>query len=206
MVIGYHLIISAYGFWLPNDPRGSWSEFVHKWDLLCYGRATKVTTRESVAGIDHDREAREAAKEALEYPPVLFTGIQARAIGNGFATYVKRSGATIWACSILEDHIHLVIARHRYQIEQIANLMKGDATRQLVAEGHHPLWQYRRDDGTIPCCWARKWWKVFVDNEEHLLNAIRYVENNPLKEGKRRQKWSFVVQYPLRYGESQIPV
>lgn len=24
----YHLIISGYGFWLPNDPRGSWSEFV----------------------------------------------------------------------------------------------------------------------------------------------------------------------------------
>lgn len=25
MVIGYHVIFSTYGFWLPNDPRGSWS-------------------------------------------------------------------------------------------------------------------------------------------------------------------------------------
>jgi len=27
MVIAYHAIFSTYGFWLPNDPRGSWSEF-----------------------------------------------------------------------------------------------------------------------------------------------------------------------------------
>ena len=34
MVRWYHLIISAYGFWLPNDPRGSWSDFVGAWELL----------------------------------------------------------------------------------------------------------------------------------------------------------------------------
>jgi len=28
MVLGTHLILTAYGFWLPNDPRGSWSDFV----------------------------------------------------------------------------------------------------------------------------------------------------------------------------------
>ena len=26
MVHGYHVILAAYGFWLPNDPRGSWSD------------------------------------------------------------------------------------------------------------------------------------------------------------------------------------
>lgn len=42
MIVGYHLIFSAYGFWLPNDPRGSWSNFVGSWDLFRYGRATKA--------------------------------------------------------------------------------------------------------------------------------------------------------------------
>lgn len=28
MVLAYHVIFGAYGFWLPNDPRGSWSKFV----------------------------------------------------------------------------------------------------------------------------------------------------------------------------------
>ena len=26
MVIAQHLVFTTYGFWLPNDPRGSWSE------------------------------------------------------------------------------------------------------------------------------------------------------------------------------------
>jgi hypothetical protein len=28
MVIGYHVILGARGFWLPNDPRGSGSSYV----------------------------------------------------------------------------------------------------------------------------------------------------------------------------------
>src|SRR4051812_39201122 len=32
MIVGYHVIFSAYGFWLPNDPRGSWSDFVGSWE------------------------------------------------------------------------------------------------------------------------------------------------------------------------------
>jgi hypothetical protein len=53
-VRAYHAIITAYGFWLPNDPRGSWSDYVRQWELLVWGEATKVTTRRSVAGRPHD--------------------------------------------------------------------------------------------------------------------------------------------------------
>lgn len=193
MVIGYHIIISAYGFWLPNDPRGSWSDSIRKWELFRYGPATKVDTRESVAAVPHDRTLREEAKEALDYPPVHFTGIQAREIGIGFANYVKKSGVVVRACAILPEHVHLVVARHRYSSEQMANLFKGEATKQLVKAAVHPCLHLRRDDGFLPPCWGRNCWKVFIDDEVHLWNAIRYVENNPLKEGKRRQTWSFVV-------------
>ena len=49
MVLAYHVIFGAYGFWLPNDPRGSWSDFVGAWELLRFGKATKTTERRSVA-------------------------------------------------------------------------------------------------------------------------------------------------------------
>ena len=81
MVHGHHLIISAYGFWLPNDPRGSWSDFVRAWELAKFGEATKVETRRSVAAAPHDRRLRAAAKEALKYPAVEFTGLQALSVG-----------------------------------------------------------------------------------------------------------------------------
>ena len=53
-MIAFHLIISAYGFWLPNDPRGSWSDFVAAWELRKFGPATKVNGRHSYAHDPHD--------------------------------------------------------------------------------------------------------------------------------------------------------
>jgi hypothetical protein len=37
---------------------------------------------------------------------------------------------------------------------------------------------------------------VFLDSDEDIRRAIRYVEENPVKEGKPRQLWSFVTAYP----------
>jgi hypothetical protein len=43
--LAYHVIVSMYGFWLPNDPRGSGSDFIGAWELFRYGGcATKVDT------------------------------------------------------------------------------------------------------------------------------------------------------------------
>ncbi len=195
MVHAYHVIFGAYGFWLPNDPRGSWSTFVKSWELLRFGPATKTTERRSLAKRPHDHSLRQAAKQALKYPPVRFSGIQARSVGTGFANCVAKSGLMIWACSILPEHVHLVIARHSYDVEQIVNLLKGDATRQLKADNIHPLHDYRRPDGRIPKAWADGQWKVFLDDVRDIRRAIRYVVNNPLKERKPRQRWTFVTEF-----------
>ena len=48
MVIACHCIFGTYGFWLPNDPRGSGSDFVASWELFRYGPATKTRGRRSV--------------------------------------------------------------------------------------------------------------------------------------------------------------
>ena len=79
MVLGYHIILSAYGFWLPNDPRGSWSDTIRVYELLRFGPASKVQTTRSVANTPHDCALRIAAKQALRHKPVRFSGLQARA-------------------------------------------------------------------------------------------------------------------------------
>ena len=195
MVYASHVIFCAYGFWLPNDPRGSWSDFVGSWELLRFGRATKTDSRRSTAWDFHDREARVAAKAALQYPPVRFTGLQARAVGRGFAALKAKAGLTIWACSIMPEHVHMVIARHQYRVEQVVNLLKGEATRELVAEGIHPLAAQAGADGKPPKAWSRGLWKVFLDSTEDIAGAIRYVKDNPAKEGLPRQEWAFVTEY-----------
>jgi len=194
MITGYHVIFSTYGFWLPNDPRGSWSDFVGSWELFRYGRPTKTDERRSLAHRDHDRTLRHAAKRELKYPPLTFSGLQARAVARGFAAYVARTGLLVWACAILPDHVHLVVGRVNMPVKRLVIQLKGAATRQLEREGIHPLSEYRGAGERVPKCWVRGEWKVFLDADD-VGRAVRYVEGNPLKEGKKKQGWGFVVRY-----------
>jgi len=195
MILAGHLILTAYGFWLPNDLRGSWSDFVGSWELLRFGPATKVDTRRSVAHQPHNRRARLAAKRHLKYRPVRFSGAQARAVGRGFAAFVERNGLVVWACSILPEHVHLVVARHRYHFDRVIELMKSAATRRLTEEGLHPFRDITRPDGQHPKPFARGGWSVFLDTDAAVRRAIRYAEDNPAREGLPRQQWSFVRPY-----------
>lgn len=194
MVVGYHIIIAAYGFWLPNDPRGSWSTWVRKWDLLRFGQATKVETRQSVASRRHDSEQRKSAKNALAYPPVHFTGVQARAIAMGFKTAIEEAHYHCVACSVMPEHVHLVILRHQRQAEAMIQHLKARATMRLRSEHIHPLLKYEKG-GVLPSPWARHGWKVFLDEPRDVARAIRYVEQNPIKDGLPIQQWSFVEKY-----------
>ena len=170
--------------------------WIRKWELLEFGKATKVETRRSVAGRPHDRRLRQEAKKALSYPPVEFTGKQALSVGVGFKVAVEESQYAIYACSILPHHVHMVVARHpQHNAERIAGHLKARATHQLILDGLHPLASFRQRDGTIPSPWARKSWPVFLTTDEDIRLAIQYVENNPIKEHKPRQRWSFVVPF-----------
>ena len=187
MVLGYHVIFGAYGFWLPNDPRGSWSDFVGCWELVRFGKATKTTTRLSVAGVTHDRHLREKAKAALKFSPVQFSGRQALVVSQGFDQARREGGYAVHACSILPEHVHLVIGRHQRPIGRIVGHFKARATQRLSADG---LWP--KDGRPV---WAQKAWKVFLDTPEGVARAIEYVQQNPEKEGKRTQRWSFVTAF-----------
>jgi len=138
MILGFHSIFGAYGFWLPNDPRGSWSDFVASWELFRFGRATTTTARRSVAHVAHDRQLRLAAKQALKYPPAQLTGRQAVAAALGFKSAGEESGYVMHACSILPEHVHLIIGRHPRHIRRIVGHLKTRAVQRLRADALWP--------------------------------------------------------------------
>jgi REP element-mobilizing transposase RayT len=194
MVLAYHVIFGTYGFWLPNDPRGSWSDFVWSWELfLAGGSAAKTNTRKSVAAKPHNYQKRIEVKEHLKYPPVVLTGQQARAVAHGFAKAITISHYPVYACSILPEHVHLVIGRCHLPIERVVKQLKQNATIHLREENLYPV-----ADTDSPTPWAASCWRVYLNDESAIENAIRYVENNPIKDGKKTQQWTFVQKYQSR--------
>jgi REP element-mobilizing transposase RayT len=196
VVHGYHVILPHYGFWLPNDPRGSWSCVVARWELVRFGKTTRHLEQRTLAQLSADELGqREAARKVLLYPPVSLTGEQALSVARGFQRQAAKCGYAIWACTILPEHTHLVIARHKYKVEQLTNLLKGAATRQLMEENRHPLAKHAPPNHRPPSMWARHQWKAYLDSDEAIQNAMAYVIENPIKEGKPKQKWSWITPY-----------
>lgn len=194
MIIGWHIVVCAYGFWLPNDPRGSGSSYVGSDDHFRVARrATSVTGGCSRAGDPHDVASRLIAKAQLNREPVEFTGLQARAIAAGFDWAVKEGGYMIHACSVMPCHAYLVMTRHTRSVDRIVSHLKSRAAHQLHKEGliasNNPL---ELEKGSI---WTRGHWCVFLNSETDMDRAVHYTENNPVKEGLRPQTWSFVIPF-----------
>jgi REP element-mobilizing transposase RayT len=200
MIVGYHVIFGAYGFWLPNDPRGSWSNFVGSWELFRYGPATKTNERRSVAYQPHDQALRLAAKKALKRPAVEFNGQQARAVGMGFASYVQGSRLPVWACAILPDHVHLLVylpeegMLHRFNKlwrgrsgRKIAKLLDPKADEQALqtmaahanGKAHYAVW---KEQVRALAIW----------NQKKLHAMIDYIHHNPV----RRKLVQSTVDWP----------
>jgi REP element-mobilizing transposase RayT len=194
-VLAYHICFGTYGFWLPNDPRGSNSDYVGGKNLRRFGAATKVLDRRSHAHDPHNAALRASAKRALKYPPVTLNGVQARAVARGFNSATTRTGCIIHACAIMPNHVHLVIARHPYKVEYLIGQLKGHATRELIEEQVHPFQHLLGHVEPLPSCWGARCRKIFCFTPQKVMDEISYVDSNPMKAGLRPQSWPFIDAY-----------
>jgi hypothetical protein len=51
--------------------------------------------------------------------------------------------------------------------------------------------------GQLQSPWADEGWDVYLDSAADVRRAVNYVEDNPGKEGKPRQRWSFVAPFEV---------
>jgi REP element-mobilizing transposase RayT len=114
--------------------------------------------------------------------------LQIEAVAVGFGEYARRSGLDIHACAVLSDHVHLVVAVHRLDPSKLTIQLKGAASTELNRRGLHPFEGEEK-------AFARGEWIVYLDSPDDMHRAIRYVENNPEKEGLPRQHWPFVTPF-----------
>ena len=131
------------------------------------------------------------AKTKLRFPPVEINGIQAVTVVEGFKKACTEGGYLVHACAVLPVHVHLVVGIHPRAIRQIVGHLRSRATSLLKERG---LWVF--DQGRP--IWGEHGWNVRLEDEQAVLRAIRYVELNPIKEGKKRQDWSIVTPFDLQ--------
>jgi REP element-mobilizing transposase RayT len=186
MAIAYHLVLGAYGFWLPNDPRGSWSDFVWSWELLRFGKPVKARSRQSLAHAPCDPKWQGRAKAALKYPAAVFTEQQMSAIGSGFAAAIDEGVYRCFACAIMPEHVHIVLARHERSAGKIVGHLRSKATARLRDEG---LWDAERP------VWGENCWKVYLDDEADVGRSVAYTNDNLSREERPPQDWPFVIPW-----------
>ncbi len=194
MIRAYHCIITAYGFWLPNDPR-----VVVRLGTTMGTARLRQSHESGNAAIGGQTAARLPEAARSEESLTISGGVLQWAAGAGGRNGVQAGDYRIGLlCACLFDSTATCPSGHRSmseRAEQIIAHLKGRATQQLAAEGLHPLAHYRQADGTVPSPWARKAWPVFLDSDQRIAHAIEYVENNPRRDGKPPQRWSFVTPF-----------
>jgi len=195
MVFGYHLVWTAYGWWLPNDPRGSMSHYIESNVIaelgeLHYGRKPVQPAGWVI------REFYDRAAPALKHDLLAFSQDDIRKLAESFGGTIRRERYTCYACAILPDHVHLLIRKHRDLAPEMIAKMQADSQTWIL--------QQQDRDPAHPV-WGGPGWVVFQDHPDDFRRTIRYIQSNPTKARLPLQTWGFVTEYdgwPLHPGHS----
>lgn len=185
MIIAHHIILTGYGHWLPNDPRGSLSREFRSPGLEALG-AIHFGRRSSQPSGEQIRSFYEAAAGRLKYPVVWFDGAKRQAIAEAFGRIVWTEKLTCYACAVMRNHAHLLIRRHRLRAQEMIGILKDGSREALVEKGlvppSHPVWS---EDPYV----------AYKDTTRAVRAAICYVNANFRKHRIPAQSWAFVVPY-----------
>ncbi|HWL92823.1 MAG TPA: hypothetical protein VNT79_04760 [Phycisphaerae bacterium] len=185
VIIAHHLILTGYGHWLANDPRGSGSMEVYIPHLAELGEVhagrKKIQPQRSVV-----RESYQKAEHRLKHELLWFNDAKRQAIGESFSRIIPTQRYTVYACAILRNHAHLCVRRHRDDAvaiwHQFADESCASLRDQRLIPNEHPLWSARPS-------------KVFLHTPDDIYRIVRYINNNPMKEKLPAQTWNFVSDY-----------
>jgi len=162
--LGYHLVKSAYGLWLPGDDRGSWSA---AWDEQI-GFYLPHTLHES------DPVRHRMAEERMKHPPVTFTDEMMTAITQSLRDCIARSNGElqITAFAIEPTHLHLALPYTGRDVDGTAKWLADQTTKAVQRNTSH--------GGPV---WCKGNWRSFIYEPEIWHRVHRYIENHNKRRG-----------------------
>jgi len=185
MVAGYQLVWTAYGWWLPNDPRGSWSPEIRVEKIMPlgdihYGRRLNPPLPADV------RHFYAQAQDVLKHLLLTFDDEAIGVIGAALRNVVQKHKYTCYACAVMPEHVHILIRRHKHHAEEMIEHFQEQSRNAMIASGKrnvtHPVW-------------GGPGWKGCLNSREEFERTVEYIRKIPGKIGKPEQIWDFVKVY-----------
>jgi REP element-mobilizing transposase RayT len=162
--LGYHLVKSAYGLWLPGDDRGSWSE---AWDA-------QIGFYDPHQLHDADPIRQRMAAERMKHPPVNFTEKMLAAITQSLRDCITKShgGLIVSAFAIEPTHMHLALPYTGRDIDATAKWLADQTTKAVHRHTEHA--------GPV---WCKGNWRSFIYENEYWDNLQTYIQNHNIRRG-----------------------
>jgi hypothetical protein len=160
--LGFHVVISGFGLWLPGDDRGHWSD---AWDAQI-GYHQPHTLHEG------DPVRRRMAAERMRHDPVRLDPAMQRIVAETVGRCVADSAWDIAAASIEATHTHLLLTYSPRDIDHTVKWIKDRCTKAIHTATPHggPVW-----------CKGR--WRSYIFDERVRHNTLRYIERHNVRRG-----------------------
>lgn len=171
--LGYHIVKSCYGLWLPGDDRGSWSD---AWD-------EKIGYFEPHTLHIGDPVRNRMAQERMKHAPVQLTESMIETIARAIGNCVEKSdgGLTIAAATIQQTHMHLLIPYSGRDIENTSKWIADLSTKAVHRETDH--------DGPV---WSKGKWRSFVYQTSYWRHAGEYIRQHNVRAGLAADPYMFI--------------
>ncbi|MBA3482114.1 MAG: hypothetical protein H0T51_09900 [Pirellulales bacterium] len=119
--LGYHIVISGYGLWLPGDRRGHWSE---AWDAeLGYIEPHQLHVGDPIR--------KRMAEERQKHPPVKLAGPMIEVVAETLEQCAVGSDWQVAAASIESTHTHLLLTYTERDVDNTVKWLKDQLTKSI---------------------------------------------------------------------------
>lgn len=170
--IGYHIVISGYGLWLPGDCRGHWSD---AWD-------EELGFCEPHMLHPGDPIRKRMSEERMTHPPVKLSPEMQNRVATTIGTCQATSDWRVAAASVETTHTHLLLTYTTRNIDNTVKWLKDQITKSIHSETEH--------QGPV---WCKGKWCSFVYDETVWHNTHRYIERHNERRGVSARPYSFLT-------------
>jgi REP element-mobilizing transposase RayT len=173
--LGYHIVVSGHGLWLPGDERGHWSD---AWDSeLGYIEPHTLHVGDPVR--------KRMAAERQIHPRVVLDVSMLETVVAAIDECRRASAWRIAAASIESTHTHLLLTYTERDIDATVKWLKDQTTKAIHRNTPHagPIW-----------CKGR--WRGFVFDSIVWRNTRRYIEQHNQRRGVGPRPYAFVDDIP----------